>query len=140
MRSSLDERLVGGRSISLSSSAGSAILSLKNQALPSASSLTSAGLAGEVAVGLGRPRRTTGAKTSLAALTLSTTATASPCVDLAADLGHLDEHDVAELLCAWLRDADGADAAVDADPFVVLGEALDGHGSVLVSRFSVLRA
>ena len=68
-----------------------------------------------------------GENTSLAAFTLSTTATASPCRRLAADLRQLDEHHVAELRLRVVGDADGGDAAVEADPLVILGEALGGH-------------
>ena len=101
-------------------------LSLKNQALPSASSLTSAGWPTIwPLVSITSPE--IGANTSLAAFTLSTTATGSPVVHVAADIGQLDEHHVAELVLGVVGDADGGDVIVDADPFVVPGEALGGH-------------
>ncbi len=73
-----------------------------------------------------------GANTSLAALTLSTTAAASPSLQRLADRRHLDEHDVAQLLLRVVADADDAFAALDADVFVILGVAhLRHHASPL---------
>src|SRR5262245_48889050 len=46
---------------------------------------------------------------------------------LATGLRHLHEDDVAQLRLGVLGDADGTNPVLDADPFVVLGVALDCH-------------
>ena len=56
----------------------------------------------------------TGANTSLAALTLSTTAAGSPCFSVLPDRRRLGKDDVAELLLRVVADADDAFGALDA--------------------------
>src|SRR5262245_61876373 len=88
------------RSISLSSSAALAILILKNQARPSASSLTRAALPARSALAsITSPA--TGEYTSLAALTLSTTATGSPCAALRPSSGTSTNTMSPSWDCAW---------------------------------------
>ena len=47
--------------------------------------------------------------------------------ELAAELGQLDEHDVAELRLRVVGDPDGGDIALDGEPFMVGGVQRRGH-------------
>src|SRR5581483_3629688 len=48
-------------------------------------------------------------------------------LQVAADLGQLDKHDITELRLGIIGDPDGCDIALDAEPFVIGGEE-GGHG------------
>ena len=83
---------------------------MNNQPWPCASSLTRLGASASFSL-TATTSPETGAKTSLAAFTLSTTAAGVALLELGADLGQLDEDDVAELLLRIIGDADGGESA-----------------------------
>ena len=110
----------------------SASFSLKNQPSPSGSALTLAGSSVERGVGVGHfaaDRRIDFAR-RLDAFDHRRLAAGA---DLAAGFRQFDKHDVAQLLGGVFGDADGGFVAVDADPFMLIGETDFAHELLLIS-------